>query len=277
MQRVHSAAAALSLILLHASSLVTAQQLEFTVIRPNVLQDRLSVAPTTGRERKSALTSLFQDTGCKGEMLREQPVKGQKLGNLICELPGASTDTVIIGAHFDHMNAGSGVVDNWTGASLLPSLYQALAAKPRRLTYLFVAFTAEENGLIGSRAFVKAWPKEDRDRIKAMINVDSIGMSTTKIWMSRSDPKLAGGFIRVARALQLPVSGANVDQVGNSDSASFADAKIPVLDIHSVTSATLSTLHSPFDNIKAVNMQYLEETCKLLSAYLAFLDYSLGQ
>ncbi len=60
---------------------------------------------------------------------------------MICVLPGNSEKVIIVGAHFDHVSDGSGVVDNWSGASLLPSLYQALKDHPRKHTFIFIGFT----------------------------------------------------------------------------------------------------------------------------------------
>jgi Zn-dependent M28 family amino/carboxypeptidase len=57
---------------------------------------------------------------------------------------------VIVEAHFDHVPAGDGVVDNWAGAALLPSIYEALKGEPRRHTYIFIGFTDEERGEVGS-------------------------------------------------------------------------------------------------------------------------------
>jgi Zn-dependent M28 family amino/carboxypeptidase len=84
---------------------------------------------------------------------------------------------VIVGGHFDFAEHGSGIVDDWSGASLLPSLYEALKAEPRRHTFLFVAFAEEELGLIGSRRYVKAMVPEKR----------SATQETLRILHSRSD------------------------------------------------------------------------------------------
>ena len=46
--------------------------------------------------------------------------------------------------HFDHVSAGDGVVDNWSGASFLPSLYPAVKNEPPKHTYIFIGFTDEE-------------------------------------------------------------------------------------------------------------------------------------
>jgi Zn-dependent M28 family amino/carboxypeptidase len=64
----------------------------------------------------------------------EQPVKGSKLPNVICLLPGTSDKVIVVGAHFDRVSEGDGVVDNGSGASLLPSLHEAVKIVPRKHT-----------------------------------------------------------------------------------------------------------------------------------------------
>ena len=118
-----------------------------------------------------------------------------------------------MGAHFDLVEAGNGVVDNWTGAALLSSLYQGLAGTPRLHTYVFVAFSGEETGLKGSTAFVKQLG-DRRQSVKAMVNLDSLGLSETKVWTSHSDQHLVGLLGGVAKALDLPVSRYERGQCG---------------------------------------------------------------
>ena len=69
---------------------------------------------------------------------------------MICALPGTSDKVIIVGAHFDHVPKGDGVADHWSGASLLPSLYEAIKKEPRRHSYIFIGFTDEEKGEVGS-------------------------------------------------------------------------------------------------------------------------------
>lgn len=111
-------------------------------------------APREIRWQQSAagttLKQIFTEAGCDESHLSEQPVKGSKLPNVICVLPGSSDRVIIVGAHFDRVPDGDGVVDNWSGASLLPSLYEAVKLEPRKHTYIFVGFTDEEKGEVGS-------------------------------------------------------------------------------------------------------------------------------
>jgi hypothetical protein len=105
-----------------------------------------------------------------------------------------------------------------------------------------------------------------------MINIDSVGMTPPKVWVTRSDKQLIQMIARVAAATKIPIAGMNVDKVGESDSRPFVDKKIPVLDIHSVTTETLSVLHSDKDTLSAVVMQHYLDTYRLLAATLVYMD-----
>src|SRR5207248_3251465 len=81
------------------------------------------------QQREATLKQMFTEAGCDEQHLSEQLVKGSKLPNVVCTLPGSADRVIIVGAHFDRVPRGDGVVDNWSGASLLPSLYQAVRSE----------------------------------------------------------------------------------------------------------------------------------------------------
>ncbi len=155
---------------------------------------------------------------------------------------------------------------------MLPSLYQSLNNEPRKHTFRFVGFTDEEKGLVGSAFYAKNLKKDEIPKIKAMINLDTLGLGPAALWLSRADKDLAGAFFGVAGALQLPRNAIDVDQVGSSDSESFRQRKIPSLTVHSISQKTLSILHSSADRHSALNLDDYYQTYRLLAAYLIFLD-----
>ena len=122
-------------------------QLRFEVVNRQIVESRLRDYATDNGIRETKLKKMFSDAGCAKE-ISEQVVKHLRQPNLICVLPCQTDFTVIVGAHFDHVDAGDGVVDNWTGAALLPSLFQGLRTSPHRHTYMFVAFAGEEKGVL---------------------------------------------------------------------------------------------------------------------------------
>lgn len=91
-----------------------------------------------------------------------------------------SDEYVVLGAHYDHIGVdergriGCGADDNASGTSALLEIAEAIAlAAPRRSVYL-CAFSGEEDGLLGSRAFCQRLPIA-ADKIVAMVNLDMIG------------------------------------------------------------------------------------------------------
>jgi hypothetical protein len=93
-------------------------QIKFLELKQELLQARLERAGIKNVERKNALVAMFQEVGCTDHLV-EQPAKGSKLPNVICTLPGETDSIIIVGAHFDQVDEGKGIVDNWSGASLL--------------------------------------------------------------------------------------------------------------------------------------------------------------
>src|SRR5690242_6353088 len=116
------------------------QQLHYSLIDKSVIIDRVRESQKTNDLREQKISELFQQAGC-GSAMSEQPVKHVKTPNVICKLQGETDEQIIVGAHYDKVSAGTGTIDNWSGAALLPSLYQGLASQKRHYTFLFVAFT----------------------------------------------------------------------------------------------------------------------------------------
>ncbi|HKO15404.1 MAG TPA: M20/M25/M40 family metallo-hydrolase [Gemmatimonadaceae bacterium] len=160
---------------------------------------------------------------------------------------------VVVGAHFDHLGRSTegaldpdakdairpGADDNASGTAAVLELARLLAASPPRRSVLFVNFSAEEMGLLGSQYFVDHAPVP-LDSIVAMVNFDMVGRL-------RDDKLIVYG---VATASELPalVDSANArsgrdggpwdealritalgDGFGPSDQSSFYARDIPVL------------------------------------------------
>jgi hypothetical protein len=239
-----------------------------------VVEQRLSKATKKNEDRFNALKQLFFDSGCSTQ-LTTKDVRGSRLPNLICVLPGETPEQIVVGGHFDKVSPGDGVVDNWSGSSLLPTLYESLKESPRKHTYVFIGFTDEEEGLVGSKYYTNKLTKEERALIQAMINLDCIAVGPLEVWVSGSDKRLVQLAANVAHALSIPLKGMNVDNVGTSDSQSFREYKIPVIDFHSITNETFPILHSPRDTLQVANLDEYYRTYQFIAAYLAYLDQQL--
>jgi hypothetical protein len=166
-----------------------------------------------------------------GTTLRE-PIKGRTLGldvnvvrsespsfNIIGILPGSDPklkdEAIVIGAHYDHLGRGGegslapregeihhGADDNASGTAALIELARRLSTqrpKPRR-TIVFIAFSGEEEGLIGSSYYVNH-PVVPLQKTIAMINMDMIGRLR--------DQKLMIGGIGTAPEWRAMIEGQN--------------------------------------------------------------------
>ncbi len=251
-------------------------QIHFKMQTQEAVEAKLRKFGGSDFEREAELKKLFLDAGCTPAELQEQTVKSKQPPNVMCVLPGATEQAIVIGAHFDHAELGDGVVDNWSGASLLPSLLFTVRQEPREHTYIFIGFMGEEHELQGSEYYVKHLPEEQRRRMQAMINLDTLGLGPTEVWASHADPNLLVAFAGVAKALQIPVRAMNADNVGTTDSESFARFHIPRMTIHTLTNDTLRILHSSKDRLDKIRMGDYYDTYRLTAGYLVYLDRYLG-
>ena len=92
---------------------------------------------------------------------------------------GLSSERVVVGAHLDHVGVVDGMIfngasDNASGVAVMLEVARLISRTPPRRTVLFVAFGAEERGLLGSKAFAEAMANS-RSRIVADINIDDVG------------------------------------------------------------------------------------------------------
>lgn len=200
--------------------------------------------------------------------------------NVAGVLPGSgalANEYIIIGAHYDHVGYGytggsrsdeygivhPGADDNASGTAGLLLLAQKLSAEyaaaekssksPDRRSILFIAFSAEEMGLIGSREFIKNSPIEAK-QIYAMINLDMIGrLREGKLELSGTG---TGEGLADAIRPALDASGLKMSISpggrGPSDHASFYGAGIPVL--HFFTGLH-EQYHTPRDTVDTINFE----------------------
>lgn len=241
-----------------------------------MLENHLESFSTNNDEREKRIRKWLADAGCAEPNLYEQAIGGPLPPNVICVLPGRTKETIVVGAHTDKVDAGDGVVDNWTGAILLPGLLYSLGAQPRRHTLIFVGFSAEEQGLLGSKYYVNHLARDERARIDGMVNFDSLGLGPTKVWASHADQPLLDDLRATAASAHLPLATENVDSIGASaDSESFARDHISRITLHSVTDQSWPILHSSSDTLAAIKMSDYYDSYKLIAEYLMYLDDAL--
>ena len=270
---IHRRLLSLAVVISSGAAIHAAGQVRFRLEPRAVVESRIRSFRLDNRDREDLIHKWFAESGCAKPNLTEQPAKFGYPPNVICVLPGDTQESIVVGAHTDKViNVGDGVVDNWSGASLLPSLLFSLSAEKRRHTYVFIGFTGEERGMVGSEYYVDQLTPEARSRIEAMVNMDSLGLAPTKVWATHADKVLLDALASVAMSSKLPVSAVNVDRVGTTDSESFARYQIPRITLHSITQETFHVLHSADDKMAAIDMNRYYDSYKLISEYLAYLD-----
>lgn len=245
------------------------------ILPERLIARRLRSAPRSNLQRAKVLENMFRAAGCPAARLTEEPVDGDEPPNLICRLPGREEQVIIVGGHLDKVWRGDGVVDDWSGSSMLPSLYQSLDARPRKHTFLFIAFTEEEKGLVGSKFYVRHAPGGLLHRIRAMVNLECLGMHPPEVWEDHAAPNLLASLYRVAHSMGMIIPDVDLEGVGRDDAMSFRHDKVPTITIHSLTQNTVRVLHSKRDNLSEENIGDYYRSYRLAADYLAYLDRTL--
>ncbi len=140
--------------------------------------------------------------GMQVEIMHYPAVKGQRIKQdkdvvqVVATLPGATERRVVIGGHFDTINMTAGPEGQWTlpspganddgsGTALALELARVMAQGKWNQTMIFVAFSGEEQGLLGSTALAKR-AKAENWKIEAVLSNDMIG--TSRINNGQGDP-----------------------------------------------------------------------------------------
>jgi carboxypeptidase Q len=159
--------------------------------------------------------------------------------NLIAEIPGTdlASEVVMIGAHFDSHHSGTGATDNASGSAAMMEVMRILkvvGAKPRR-TIRIGLWGGEEQGLLGSRAYVKehfADPatmqlKPEHDKLAAYFNIDNGTGQIRGIWAegNLAVQPIFAQWIEPLRDLGLVMVGPR--SVGSTDHVAFDAVGLP--------------------------------------------------
>ena len=185
--------------------------------------------------------------------------------NVIAKAPGAQCETVS-GGHYDSVPQAPGASDNATGTATILEIAGILAGRNEIGNNCFVLFGAEELGLLGSRHYVSTLDQASKDRIKAMLNFDMVGVGDEAWWLigTGSLQKRMNGL-----AAEMDIDTVNSSLTGtSSDHASFLAAGIPALMFHRWQDPLL---HTPQDVSDRVKPEYLEQA-RMGVALLEALD-----
>jgi len=242
-----------------------------------------------GKEGTRALLQAFGRTQAKGLAIGRRTRKRVQMytplepislrtANVAGMLAGPEgSAALVIGAHMDHLGEGTshslapgvkavhnGADDNASGVAVILEMARVLAALPpeeRPYSLYFVAFGAEEMGLLGSKYYVENLEPALRKRMLAMLNFDMVGRlgqeqglvvsgtGTSSLWPDLLDRSQGSMELRHSE-----------DGYGASDQTSFYEAGLPVL--HFFT-GTHSDYHKPSDDIDKINFEGAAQVAEL--------------
>lgn len=112
----------------------------------------------------------------------EDVISQNVIGTLYANEDKNNTPTIVIGAHYDCVDT-PGANDNASGTAAVLELARVLSQHEYNANIKFIAFGAEEVGMVGAYNFVENLDKNERDKIAAMINMDMVGVGeNVGIW-----------------------------------------------------------------------------------------------
>ena len=206
--------------------------------------------------------------------------------NVIGYLNNNKENTIIIGAHYDHIGYGgiysldsngmdkntihNGADDNSSGVALLLNLAEQLIKENNsNNNYLFIAFSAEELGLLGSKYFVEN-PLIDLKNANYMINLDMVGRLNKEkelsIFGAGTSPILKQVINSTNNNFSLKIID---DGTGPSDHTSFYNKGIPVLFFNS---GSHQDYHKSSDDFELINFSGIRE----ISEYVINIIHELN-
>jgi hypothetical protein len=203
--------------------------------------------------------------------------------NVLGFIDNKSENTVIIGAHYDHLGYGgegslhrdsikaihNGADDNASGVAVMLNLAAKLKKKNTNNNYLFMAFSGEEMGLLGSNYFVKN-PTIDTKKISYMINMDMVGRlkqdSALAVYGTGTSPIFKQTLKSHNDNFKLIQKESGV---GPSDHTSFYLSDIPVL--HFFTGQH-EDYHKPGDDSEKLNYEGMKRISKYIFNIVSDLD-----
>ncbi len=203
--------------------------------------------------------------------------------NVIAYLNNNAENTVVIGAHYDHLGMGiegslyrgdtpqihNGADDNASGVAAMLHLAKQLKTINTNNNYLFIAFSGEEMGLLGSNYFVKN-PTIDLKKVDYMLNMDMVGRLNDEKAIAVHGVGTSPIFKQVLFSNKGDFKIAEHESgVGPSDHTSFYLMDIPVL--HFFTGQH-EDYHKPSDDADKLNYEGMEEITQFILSIITELN-----
>src|ERR1700674_4996293 len=227
------------------------------------------------RENYTLLWRLLDAGAVEAEVNIESSFSGKpvEVYNTVAEIAGTEKpdEVVIVGGHLDSWDLGTGATDNGTGSMAVleaARALQKLGVKPKR-TIRFVLFTGEEQGLNGSKAYVKAHQKE-MEKISGLLVHDSgtgkvltIGLMGNFAARETVDRALNP----LARAKEIGLAEPTLRSEGGTDHVPFDAAGVPGFWCVQEVADYDKTHHSQADTLDRVRWDDLMEGAQVLAVF----------
>jgi carboxypeptidase Q len=204
------------------------------------------------------------------EMTNSFSEKPMDVYNTVAEIPGTEKpdEVVMLGAHLDSWDLGTGSTDNGTGSAAVLEAARTLAKldlKPKR-TIRFVLFSGEEEGLVGSKMYVQTH-KNDLDKISGIL-VHDTGTGrvlTLGLHDNYQDREIVDQVLAPLRELRL-LEPTMLRQAG-TDHKSFNDVGVPGFWVIQDGAEYTKTHHSQSDTFDKVWKDDLNQGAQVLAAW----------
>jgi aminopeptidase S len=221
--------------------------------------------------RRQAIVDRLKAIGVEYKLQEFTTRKGQAGTNIVATVKGGPAGVVLIGAHYDRVSVGQGVLDNGASCAVLVEVLDALKRREmRNYTVRAVFFDLEEVGLDGSQAFFDLASAASQPKPAFAINLDIFGYGNS-FFATASPPegRLARSLSRAAQASGVAVRFADSAHYPLSDHHNMIAAGIETLGIALIDGAevdaimsggqgppprVLTILHTPKDAIEVLNV-----------------------
>lgn len=242
---------------------------------------------STSSAYRAAATAARDELAAQGYTAELVPitVRGRASWNVVAEHPGHAArprPVVLVTAHLDSINVtggpqakAPGADDNASGCAGLLTFARVFGTHRGSADLRLILFGGEEQGLFGSREYVAGLAPDERDRIRAVVNMDMIGTLTTE----RPTVLIEGGAVSRPVIDGLATAAATYTSLVvqtslhpyNSDHVPFIEAAIPaVLTIEGADSAN-DRVHTDQDLARFVDDELAVQILRMNVALVAEL------
>ncbi len=244
----------------------------------DTVDGELSTLPmaVVAREDAQRLARLADSTTTRVRLTMPNQVGGAvEENNVVGEIRGVElpNEFIVIGAHLDSWDLGTGALDNGCNAALVIAAARAIqesGVHPKR-TLRFVLFSGEEEGMQGSRAYVRAH-RAELDKTRAMIAIDS-GMGRIYGFNLSGRAEVQAALTKVLQPLAaFDVANNSLDGDLGTDNVEFMLEGVPTLVARQEAAEYMKNYHAASDTLDKVDLRQLAQHV----AIAATLVYSLG-